>query len=79
MIKFNENILNRFGQPTGAWAKLNKSTTQFKMDSADDFNKYFYQKLMLAQKLEKTPSTDTLVKSSNKFTTIPSIFDNFLK
>ncbi len=79
MIKFNENILNRFGQPTGTWAKLNKSTTQFKMDSIDDFNKYFCKKLVSASKLEKSPSTDTLVKSSDKFTTIPSIFDNFLK
>ncbi len=71
-------ILNKFGQPTGKWAKAVKSSKALKMSSFDDFNKYFDKKLTAAN-LERTPKKDCVVKKEDdKFTDIPDLFSNFL-
>ncbi len=81
-VKFDGSILNSFGQPTGNWSKPLKAVVPQKMDSIDDFNKHFSNMICDAARLrslEKSPAVDTLDKSKEGFTTIPSIFDNFLK
>lgn len=57
-------ILNEFGQPTLKWAKNVKTSKPAKMNSIDDFNKYFEKKIF-SNKLERSPKTDTVTKSRN--------------
>lgn len=66
-------ILNRFGQPTGNWAKNIKPSKILKSDSIDDFNKYF-EKKVLTNQLQKKPVKDTFTKKTAETGSIPNTF-----
>ncbi len=66
-------ILNRFGQPTGSWCKDIKPSKVMKLDSFDDFNKYFEQKIA-KNLLNKTPNEDTFIKAPKDGGSIPNTF-----
>ena len=69
------NLLNRFGQPTLEWAKNIKPSKPLKMNSIDDFNKYFDKKLFKSNnKLEKTPKQDTFI--TNETDSLTNLFQN---
>lgn len=67
------SILDRFGQPTGNWAKKFKPSKPVEMDSIDDFNKHFEQKI-LNHKVDRTPDQDTFTKGPMDGGSIPNTF-----
>lgn len=78
VVKFDLNLLNR---SAGICPKCLTSSTQLKMNSVDDFNKYFNNKIfnIKANNLEKSPAYDKFAKSEDSFDDFLAAFDKFWK